>query len=66
MNPGETGWLKEYLEFRKELLINVAEERRLTSHPEHSLYSIIQPGGLMYGQPVGTYDMPDSDYWQKV
>lgn len=65
MNPGETGWLKEYLDFRKELLNDVAEERKHTSHPEHSLYSIIQPGGLMYGQPVGTYDLPDSDYWNE-
>ena len=65
MNPGETGWLKEYLDFRKDLLTNVAEERKHSSHPEHSLYSIIQPGGIMYGQPVGAYDLPDSDYWNE-
>ncbi|MBL7873215.1 MAG: TerB family tellurite resistance protein [Cyclobacteriaceae bacterium] len=65
MNPGETGWLKEYLDFRQELLRDITADRKHSSHPEHSLYSIIQPSGLMYGQPVGSYDLPNSDDWNE-
>ncbi len=65
MNPGEKGWLKEYLEFRKELLKDLTVESKRASHPEHSLYRVIQPTGLMYGQPVGAQDLPDSDTWDE-
>ncbi len=65
MNPGEKGWLKEYLEFRKELLKDLTIESKRASHPEHSLYRVIQPTGLMYGQPVGTQNLPDSDTWSE-
>jgi hypothetical protein len=65
MNPGETGWLKEYLDFRKELLKDVTEESKHTAHPEHSLYRIIQPRGLMYGQSVGVHDLPNSNEWNE-
>lgn len=63
MNPGEKGWLKEYLEFRKELLQEIHEETKSSNHPEHSLYRVIQPTGLMYGQPVGDINHPDSHLW---
>lgn len=65
MNPGEKGWLKEYLEFRKELLKDLTIESKRASHPEHSLYRVIQPTGLMYGQPVGAQDLPNSDTWDE-
>jgi LETM1-like protein len=65
MNPGEKGWLKEYLEFRKELLKDLTVESKRASHPEHSLYRVIQPTGLMYGQPVGAQDLPNSDSWNE-
>jgi hypothetical protein len=65
MNPGEKGWLREYLEFRKELLQDLTVESKRASHPEHSLYRVIQPTGLMYGQPVGIQDLPDSDAWDE-
>lgn len=65
MNPGEKGWLREYLEFRKELLKDLTVESKRASHPEHSLYRVIQPTGLMYGQPVGTQELPDSDAWDE-
>ena len=65
MNPGETGWLKEYLDFRKKLLNDLTEESRKATHPEHSLYRIIQPSGLMYGQPVGVDDLPNSELWNE-
>ena len=63
MKPTEKGWLKEYLEFRKELLKDLSEEGKKTSHPEHSLYRVIQPMGLMYGQSVNVLDHPDSQQW---
>jgi hypothetical protein len=66
MKPREKGWLKEYLEFRKGLLKNVPVDRvRKASHPEHSLYGIIQPTGLMYGQSVEDFNLPDSEQWDE-
>lgn len=64
MNPHEKGWLKTYLEFRKDLLKELtAETEKKSSHPEYSLYKIIQPTGLMYGQFVGELDIPDHEGW---
>jgi len=66
MKPREKGWLKDYLEFRKSLLKNVPIDRRQkASHPEHSLYSIVQPTGLMYGQSVEDFNLPDSEQWDE-
>ncbi len=65
MVPGEKGWLKEYLDFRKELLINLTTESQKGSHPEHSLYRIVQPTGLMYGQTVGIENYPNQDQWSQ-
>lgn len=64
MNPGEKGWLKEYLDFRIEMLQELtSEDVRKRSHPEHALYRILQPTGLMYGQSVGGASHPDQDSW---
>ena len=60
MKPNEKGWLKEYLEFRQELLKDLASEGRRAAHPEHSLYRIIQPMGLMYGQSVDVFEHPNN------
>lgn len=66
MKPQEKGWLKDYLEFRKNLHIDLtSEEGRKASHPEHSLYRIIQPTGLMYGQSVGELDLPQLEQWSE-
>jgi len=65
MKPGEKGWLKEYLEFRQDLLKDLATEGKKASHPEHSLYRVIQPMGLMYGQSVGALDHPNSAQWDE-
>jgi hypothetical protein len=65
MRPREKGWLKDYLEFRKGLLKDLASEGRKSSHPEHSLYRIIQPTGLMYGQGVGDIDYPNQEDWDE-
>lgn len=66
MTPHDKGWLKEYLEFRKDLLrdLTQASERR-ASHPEYSLYKIIQPTGIMYGQSVGEIEWPNHDQWSE-
>ena len=66
MNTNTKGWLKEYLEFRKDLLKDVvAGQTKKTSHPEHALYRIIQPTGLMYGQSVGDLDVPGQESWSE-
>ncbi len=65
MKPAEKGWLKEYLEFRKDLLKDLANNGRKSSHPEHSLYRIVQPTGLMYGQSIDTVEHPDSKTWDQ-
>jgi hypothetical protein len=63
MKPQGKGWLKNYLEFRKDLLKDLAKTRG--SHPEHSLYRVIQPTGLMYGQTVGEVDFPGMEDWSE-
>jgi hypothetical protein len=65
MKPNEKGWLKEYLEFRQDLLKDLATEGRKATHPEHSLYRVIQPMGIMYGQSVNTFEHPNSADWDE-
>ena len=65
MRPREKGWLKEYLEFRKELLKDIAIDGRKSSHPEHSLYRVVQPTGLMYGQSVDNLGLENSKDWDQ-
>jgi hypothetical protein len=64
MKPDEKGWLKEYLDFRKDLFKGLTLKKK-GSHPEHSLYSIIQPTGLMYGHSVGHIDHPNANEWSE-
>ncbi|MBS1682269.1 MAG: TerB family tellurite resistance protein [Bacteroidetes bacterium] len=42
----------KYLEYRKELLKDLSSEIKNAAHPEQSLYRVIQPTGLMYGQTI--------------
>ncbi|CAN5160272.1 hypothetical protein BH09BAC3_BH09BAC3_17350 [soil metagenome] len=65
MDPRSKGWLKEYLEFRLTLLQELTAEGRKSSHPDHSLYRVIQPTGLMYGQPVNVFDHPMAGQWDE-
>lgn len=65
MMPGEKGWLKEYLNFRKDILKDLNENVKKSTHPEHSLYRVIQPTGLMYGQPVSSINFPESEQWDE-
>jgi hypothetical protein len=65
MKSVKKGWLKDYLEFRKELHKDLGVNGNKGSHPEHSLYRIIQPTGLMYGQSVGNLEHPDENEWDQ-
>jgi hypothetical protein len=65
MKPGERGWLKEYLDFRKELLKGLTEGGHRATHPEYSLYQMLQPTGLMFGQSIEAIDHPDSKLWNE-
>jgi len=65
MKPGNKGWLKEYLEFRQDLMKDLVLEGKKASHPEHSLYRVLQPSGLMYGQTVDTLNHPNSKDWDE-
>lgn len=67
MDPGQKGWLKEYLDFRRDEFVNKHDEfdLRKGKHPDESLYSVVQPTGLMYGQPITTSDegQIDAEFW---
>jgi len=65
MNPGQKGWLKEYLEFRRGEFINGNDHSDIKKgrHPDESLYSVVQPTGLMYGQPISTSSEEQEEYW---
>jgi len=66
MKLNEKGWLKNYLELRKEPLVNNSIVGSLrASHPEHALYRILQPSGLMYGQSFGELNLPEADQMDK-
>lgn len=64
MNPREKGWLKSYIDYQLDpLRAATADATKRRSHPEHSLYRILQPTGLMYGQSVGAGLHPDEETW---
>ncbi|MBS1558465.1 MAG: hypothetical protein JST69_07020 [Bacteroidetes bacterium] len=63
MKPAEKGWLKDYLEFRRELLKDLPASNKKSAHPEQSLYHVIQPTGLMYGQSVPSDTLHGSESW---
>lgn len=66
MKPRDKGWLKEFLDARKDLLQDLTTESgHKGSHPEQSLYRVIQPTGLMYGQSVGDLEIPEQDLWNE-
>jgi len=63
MKPAEKGWLKQYLEFRRELLKDLGSGAKNAAHPEQSLYRVIQPTGLMYGQSIDTLEHNGTEPW---
>ncbi len=63
MNPRSSGWLGEYLQFRQGLFQDITSEGRKSAHPDYSLYRVLQPTGLMYGQPVTPFEHVDAPTW---
>ena len=53
VNPSHDGWLLEYLKYRKTIFQSFLEDTANDSHPEHSMYRLLQPRGIMYGHPIG-------------
>lgn len=67
MDLQKKGWLNDYLKHRKEYYNQsmVDVENPKARIPDQSLYSLIQPTGLMYGQPVHSTVVEDS-YFDKL
>ena len=63
MNPRTKGWLTEYLQFRQGLFQDITSEGRKSAHPDFSLYRILQPTGLMYGQSITPFEHADAVAW---
>lgn len=60
------GWLEEYVAYRKELHINDSTIRKeKSSSPEHSLYRMVQPSGLMYGYGLHFEDEKNQELGEK-
>ena len=60
MNLQEKGWLGEYLNYRK----NHYEEKQtaISRHPDFSLYNLLQPTGILYGNPVQPENLEKSSF----
>ena len=56
VNPSHNGWLLEYLEYRKIIFQSFLADTATDSHPEHSMYRLLQSSGIMYGHPIGVKD----------
>ncbi len=66
MKLKKKGWLKDYVDSRASLLNEQTHEiSRQSSYPDHSLYRLLQPTGLMYGQNTGTWDVQISAEWNE-
>jgi hypothetical protein len=63
MKSDSKGWLMKYLEYRKELLKDLASEIKNGAHPDHSLYRVIQPTGIMYGQSINAAEINGTPPW---
>ncbi len=57
LNPGNKGWLKEYLDYRKEMFQSFFNDTAEDSHPDQSLYRLLQPNGIFYGHPILAQDV---------
>ncbi len=65
MNPSNPGWLEEFVNYRKLIFESAAEQKKIRQGktPDQSFYGLIQPTGIMYGCPVGTYNFDDEHHW---
>lgn len=53
MKADRRGWLKNYLDLRTgSIVMAVNDPQRHSSHPEYTLYRILQPTGLLYGHAI--------------
>ena len=65
MNPSKSGWLADFIEYRKSAFLKTNEfnQSKLGKHPDQSFYGIIQPTGIMYGHPVNAFGIKDENIW---
>lgn len=66
VNPSHNGWLSEYLEYRKSIFQSFLEDTANDSHPEQSMYRILQPTGIMYGHPLNKNNGADTTTLNKL
>ncbi|HMP98202.1 MAG TPA: hypothetical protein PKC24_00385 [Cyclobacteriaceae bacterium] len=66
MKLNKKGWLNQYIEARANLLNTQTHELHLfSSYPDQSLYRLLQPTGIMYGQNIGTWDENLTTGWDE-
>ncbi len=54
------GWFSEYLNYRK---LHYKEQRiKLLQHPDFSLYSLLQPTGILYGNPMQSENLEKGSF----
>ncbi|MBL3654637.1 TerB family tellurite resistance protein [Fulvivirga sediminis] len=63
MNPSEKGWVREFLEERKESFLFSINHKVKGQNPDQSFYGLIQPTGLMYGFPISAIDDLHQKNW---
>ncbi len=65
MNPSKSGWLNEFVDYRKKAFVlnNEFSKTRMGKHPDQSFYGIIQPTGIMYGYPVNKFGFNEEHEW---
>jgi len=65
MDLSNKGWLKAFLDYRERQFSTTSGDHSMNigQDPEHSFYGIIQPTGIMYGQPVQTLGDLDTSQW---
>ena len=56
----EKGWLGEYIESRKANYD--VTDTSISRHPDFSLYNLLQPTGILYGNPVQAENIEDSSF----
>jgi len=62
MNFDEKGWFGKYLDKRKKSYVK--KEDSISPHPDFSLYNLLQPTGILYGNPVMPENL-DKDSFKK-
>jgi len=66
VNPSNSGWLSDYLEYRKTIFQSFLKDTAKDSHPEHSMYRILQPSGILYGHPLKNESVADTTELNKL